>query len=594
MEADIVLWPGWETVRLIGRGSFGSVYEIKRDVLGVPERCALKVISIPHDDNEIDNLRSEGYDNESITETFKSYLDSFLHEYALMSRLNGSANIVNCKDVKYIQHDDGFGWDLYIRMELLTPFLKAFPGTLEEKTVLGCARDLCKALEICEESNIVHRDIKPQNIFVSDKGIFKLGDFGIAKVMEGTNTGSVAGTYRYMAPEVAKAEAYGKSADIYSLGLVLYWMLNERRLPFLPLPPLKLQAGDDDKARSRRLSGDAIPAPLNGSNELRRIVLKACAYRPEDRYRNASDMLKDIERLLQSQGQETEPEDDSDQTIWDGHPYVAVSKDVSSVPAPVSDSPVKAISFRKSLVLAIATLFLIAAVIGAAIVLKNQNRAKQNSFDDSSTSEVVPGSVQDFSGDLTLPQSSASSLVTEADTGAIPDNEEVSSEPDSSISAAEAEPPVPEPTYTDSFKNASISVTGNAITASLITPGIDEEYEVDSYYGVSGMIECSWEILFTDGVNIYSVSTSHKNRNKSNPNEIIYTTIDKMQHVLTLSDKAGKSLSHVAFANLSVDGNKLTWEVAIPESYGFVSSDIRIIQYKILIPAQTVLITETR
>ena len=124
-ETNKSLWPGWETVRLIGRGSFGAVYEIERDVLGEKEKAALKVISIPQSDSDISEMYSDGYDDESITSTFKEHLKSIVSEYSLMRKLNGSANVVNCDDVRYVQHDDGFGWDIFIKMELLTPLTSA-------------------------------------------------------------------------------------------------------------------------------------------------------------------------------------------------------------------------------------------------------------------------------------------------------------------------------------------------------------------------------------------------------------------------------------------------------------------------------------
>ncbi len=84
-------WPGWETVRLIGRGSFGAVYEIERDMLGEKEKAALKVITIPQSSNEIEELRDEGYDEASITDTFKEHLKNIVSEYALMRKLNGNS-----------------------------------------------------------------------------------------------------------------------------------------------------------------------------------------------------------------------------------------------------------------------------------------------------------------------------------------------------------------------------------------------------------------------------------------------------------------------------------------------------------------------
>jgi len=75
---------------------------------------------------------------------------------------------------------------------------------------------------------------------------------------------------------------------------VLYWLLNERRLPFLPLPPAKLSATMEDAARNRRFSGTPLPEPANGSKKFKAIVLKACAFNPSDRYHTADEMLKDL------------------------------------------------------------------------------------------------------------------------------------------------------------------------------------------------------------------------------------------------------------------------------------------------------------
>ena len=293
-------WPGWETVRLIGRGSFGAVYEIQRDVFGDLEKAALKVISIPQNASDIEEMYSDGYDEESITSTYQSHLKSIVAEYSLMRKMNGSSNIVNCDDVRYVQHDDGIGWDIFIKMELLTPLTRALSNEVSEETVVQIAKDMCIALELCKRHEIVHRDIKPQNIFVSANGDYKLGDFGIAKTVEKTMGGTKIGTYKYMAPEVYNNQPYGCSADIYSLGLVLYWLLNERRMPFLPLPPVKLNVGMDEDARHRRLSGENIPAPAHGSDELKRIVLKACAYAPSERYSSARAMLDDLNGLTGS------------------------------------------------------------------------------------------------------------------------------------------------------------------------------------------------------------------------------------------------------------------------------------------------------
>ena len=287
-------WPGWETVQLIGRGSFGAVYEIERDVLGDTEKAALKVISIPQNEGDIETLYEDGFDAESITSTFQSHLKSIVAEYTLMKKMSNCTNIVHCDDVRYVQHEDGIGWDIFIKMELLTPLMKALPTEITDEVVYKVAKDMCNALIMCKELGIIHRDIKPQNIFMSPWGDYKLGDFGIAKTVEKTMGGTKIGTYKFMAPEVFNNQPYGMGADIYSLGLVLYWMLNKRRMPFMPLPPEKVNINQESEARHRRLSGEPLPAPATGCADLKKIVLKACAYEPKERYQSAAEMLREL------------------------------------------------------------------------------------------------------------------------------------------------------------------------------------------------------------------------------------------------------------------------------------------------------------
>lgn len=294
MDNQQFSWPGWETVRLIGQGSFGTVYEIQRQVFDDTEKAALKVISIPQNHNDIDEMLCDGYDEESITSTFQSHLKSIVAEYSMTRKMNDCVNIVSCDDVRYVQHDDGIGWDIFIKMELLTPLTKALTAKVGDDVVIKLALDMCSALEMCRKHDIVHRDIKPQNIFVSANGDYKLGDFGIAKTVEKTMGGTKIGTYKYMAPEVYNNQPYGHGADIYSLGMVLYWLLNHRRQPFLPLPPEKLKAGMEEEARRRRMSGQALPAPAHGSELLKTIVLKACAFDPAQRYQTPNQMRKDL------------------------------------------------------------------------------------------------------------------------------------------------------------------------------------------------------------------------------------------------------------------------------------------------------------
>lgn len=304
MDTHRNCFPGWEVVRLIGGGSCGKVYEIKKtDDFGGVEHSAMKVISIPATSGEVTSYRDDGYDDASITALFRNQVEDITAEVRMMSKLKGNSNIVSYEDHMVIPHRDDPGWDILIRMELLTSLPNYYKliqteQGVDENAVLKLGVDICKALELCGKQSIIHRDIKPQNIFISENGAFKLGDFGIARTADHTTKATKTGTYGYMAPEVYKDETYNASVDIYSLGLVLYWMLNERRTPFQPLPPVVPTFGQNQEALNLRMRGKKLPHPFHGSEELAGIVLKACAYRSEDRFSGPSEMRRALSKLL--------------------------------------------------------------------------------------------------------------------------------------------------------------------------------------------------------------------------------------------------------------------------------------------------------
>lgn len=294
----------WEVVRLIGEGSFGAVYEIRREVLGHVSRAALKVITIPSSRSEIDTARSNGMDDASISEYYQSVAKDIIKEVQVMDKLKGITNIVSYEDFEYRPHEDGYGWDIFIQMELLTSlthYLNSPDSIITRRDVIRLGIDICKALEECQKESIIHRDIKPGNILISDRGHYKLGDFGIARTVEGTSSMmamSKKGTYSYMAPEVYKAQGYGYNVDLYSLGLVMYWLLNRNRHPFMPPYPDRIRVGDAERALAHRMSGEPIPLPCADQTRLAEIVLKACSYNPKERYSSPREMRSELESIL--------------------------------------------------------------------------------------------------------------------------------------------------------------------------------------------------------------------------------------------------------------------------------------------------------
>ena len=308
-EYPDVRFPGWKVVRKLGQGSFGGVYEIQRTLPdGRVERGALKKLSVPHDREEIEEMLSNSFSTESITAHYKDQMGDLVREYSLMQELGSCGNVVTCHDIQYVQQEGGLGWDVYIRMDLLRPLKKALGQEYREETVLKLGLDLCNALKACQKKNIIHRDIKPENILVSEDGTFKLTDFGIAKVSEKTGSGTLAGTNAYMAPEVANRQHYGASADQYSLGMVLYWMMNKRTLPFLPLPPEIPTANQRQDATNRRFNGEPLPPPVHGSSGLKQIVQKACAFSPAHRYQSIQEFSAALEACCDVQTAETNEE----------------------------------------------------------------------------------------------------------------------------------------------------------------------------------------------------------------------------------------------------------------------------------------------
>ena len=288
----------WTLKRLIGEGSFGKVYEAEREDFGRVYKSAIKIITIPKSQNEIKSERV-GMSNDDVTAYFHGIVEDIVHEFELMSQLKGTANIVSYEDHVVLRHEDGIGWDIIIRMELLTSLLDySFERQFTRQDVIKLGIDICRALELCQKYNIIHRDIKPENIFVSDLGDYKLGDFGIARTIEKTtSTLTRIGTNAYMAPEVCREGTGGFGVDIYSLGIVLYRFLNDYRSPFMPIYPAKVKYSDKDVANAKRISGAQMPVPRNADGRLAEIVLKACAYNPKDRYPSPMQMREELESI---------------------------------------------------------------------------------------------------------------------------------------------------------------------------------------------------------------------------------------------------------------------------------------------------------
>ena len=324
-SVDAAVLDGWNVTRLLGEGGYGKVFEIERSEFGQTYRAALKVITVPQSSAEVRSVISEGMSVSQAEAYFHGIVEELMHEFSIMFKLKGTANVVSCEDLRVLEHPDGIGWDILIRMELLHPLLPyVYQHPMARRDIIRLGIDICKALELCQRYNIIHRDIKPENIFISDNGDYKLGDFGIARTIERTTSGlSKKGTYSYMAPEVYIGKKYGFSVDTYSLGLVLYRMLNKNRGPFLPQPPEAITYDNREQALARRVSGKPLPRPFYGEGRLGEIVLKACAFDPKDRYSSPQQLRQELEAILYTQTDAAVIYPDGDELTMDRESYAS-------------------------------------------------------------------------------------------------------------------------------------------------------------------------------------------------------------------------------------------------------------------------------
>ncbi|MDR1798113.1 MAG: serine/threonine protein kinase [Clostridiales Family XIII bacterium] len=288
------VWPDWEVEDLIGEGSFGSVYRARREVGGIISHAAIKAIRIPQNEGEVNRLRSEGFDTAAVREYYREMVENYKREIKVMQAMKGQTNIVSVEDF-HVQEDPGqIGYRLFIRMELLTSFVDYMAGAeLSEADVVKLGIDICSALELCEKNNVIHRDIKPENLFVTDFGDFKVGDFGIARKLDRPDASLTrTGTRDYIAPEIESSQRYDATVDIYSLGLVLYKLLNNNRLPFLDANARHVSHTERAEAFEKRIAGAPLPRPVNASASLANIILTACAHNPAERFQHAAAMKR--------------------------------------------------------------------------------------------------------------------------------------------------------------------------------------------------------------------------------------------------------------------------------------------------------------
>ena len=290
------IWSDWKIEKAIGEGTSGRVYKAKRENFNQTFYSAIKVITIPKEGEQ--NYLEDGLNKEELIEYYQAYVNDILKEVTLLEELKGAKNILNIEDCKVIEDKEKIQWKICLRMDFLTNVKKYFlNNTLKEMDIINLGVDICEALENCEKVGIVHGNIKPENIFVSKFKEYKLGDFMLAQKIGTESTIMNKNDYLFSAPEIYRNYPPDNTTDIYALGMVMYYLLNHNRVPFMPEYPNKITLRDINQSIIQRVNGEGIPKIQNMSNELYVIIKKMCAYKKEDRYLSAEELKQDLKNI---------------------------------------------------------------------------------------------------------------------------------------------------------------------------------------------------------------------------------------------------------------------------------------------------------
>ena len=276
-----------ELVKCVSVHGGTSVYIVKSTKSN--QSYYLKHICIPESQKQVDALMFTGAAAtvEDAQNYYKQVAADYQSELETLEKLSASPNIGCYRSYQIEPKEDGVGFEIYLLAEYrqtLSEVLAETPMTQSGAVNLGL--DLCSALCSLREAGLIHRNVKPSNVYLSSSGHYLLGDLGIAKIDELKYCSMPENMLSsFSAPELfSLLGTIEPTTDIYSVGMILYRIYNGNHGPF-----------EDEKTSARaadklRVTGQQLPAPMYADYEMADILLKACAFKPEDRYQTPQEL----------------------------------------------------------------------------------------------------------------------------------------------------------------------------------------------------------------------------------------------------------------------------------------------------------------
>ena len=268
-----------------------SVYRVLHIASGT--HCIVKHISIPETKANTDALMLTGAvkNQEEAHDYYQSVVNRYRSELSASRTLMASPYICTYARFQVVEKQDQPGFDIYLLAPCRTS-LRAYleQNAISQKKAVQLGIDLCHALQTLRENGYLYLNLKPENVFL-ENGKFCIGDFGLTPLSdlryEALPSRYLSG---FTAPEACGVTGdLNETTDLYAVGLLLYYIYNGNHVPFE-------EAGTTDRtADSRRISGEALPAPLYADYEMDAIIRKACAFDQEDRYQTPEALLEALQ-----------------------------------------------------------------------------------------------------------------------------------------------------------------------------------------------------------------------------------------------------------------------------------------------------------